>query len=70
MEYQCKDDAELRRTAVAVTVQLPADKKQAGLVLDYARELVERFIYPAPPSEEGGGSTLAMFKDKPRRSPV
>lgn len=42
-------DARLRRDALQITLQLPADSVEALIVLEYAEELVRGFLFGAPP---------------------
>jgi hypothetical protein len=42
--YKSKDPIHLRFQAVVIASQLPDDRAEASLVLDYARHMVEEFL--------------------------
>jgi len=45
---QSTEDMALRRAAVQVAAQLPADLEDALAVLTYARQIVTEFLAPQP----------------------
>ena len=57
-----KEHNGLRRQAIQITSQLPDNTTDALAVLDYARDLVVRFLDEPEPGPVGGdGSNVTVF---------